>query len=406
MKILFCNYEYPPLGGGGGVATSLIANELAKRHEVTVLTSQAQGLPSKQAIDRVQIIRVPVVFRKHKTVANLLSMMTFIPMGVKTGKELFRENDYDLINTHFVLPTGPVGDYLARFAGVPNVLTLHGGDLYDPSKFISPHRNPMLRFWISRLLRSADAVVGNSNDTLENMRCYYAAEIDGIRIALGIKGNVVDHVPRIHYGFSDDEILMVTIGRLVARKSIVQLIEVVQALKKEKIRLLVLGDGPEERSLKDFCAKRQLGDKIVFFGFLDESEKFKILHMCDLFVSTSQHEGFGLAFLEAMQGGLPIVCYDNGGQNDFLKDQETGYIVRLNDITQFRKRCEILINNPDIRERIGEANKVRARQFHIDRCAALYEDVFTETLSKFGNKRSHDANAKPMRRHLKYANHE
>lgn len=406
MKILFCNYEYPPLGGGGGVATSLIANELAKRHEVSVLTSQSQGLPSKQAIDRVQIIRVPVIFRKHKTVANLLSMMTFIPMAVKTGKRLFRDNDYDLINTHFVLPTGPVGDYLARFAGVPNVLTLHGGDLYDPSKFISPHRNPLLQSWISRLLRRADAVVGNSNDTLENMRYYYTPEIEGIRIALGIKDNSVDHVPRIRYGFSDDEVLMVTIGRLIARKSIVQLVEVVQALKGDKIRLLILGDGPEERSLKQICAKGHLGDKVIFFGFLDEPEKFKILSICDLFVSTSQHEGFGLAFLEAMQGGLPIVCYDNGGQNDFLKDQETGYLVKLNDINQFTTRCEILINNRELRERIGEANRVRAREFHIDRCAALYEAVFTATLSTFGSKRNHYPNANAMRRDLKDTNHE
>lgn len=406
MRILFCNYEYPPLGGGGGVATSLIANELAKRHEVTVLTTQAQGLPSKQAFDRVQIIRVPVIFRKHKTVANLLSMMTFIPMAVNTGKRLFIDNGYDLINTHFVLPTGPVGDYLARFAAVPNVLTLHGGDLYDPSKFVSPHRNLLLRSWISRLLRRADAVVGNSSDTLENMRCYYTPEIEGIRIALGIKDNGFDHVPRIRYGFSDDELLMVTIGRLIARKSIIQLIEVVQALKGDKIRLLILGDGPQERSLKHICAKKHLRDKIIFFGFLDESEKFKILRICDLFVSTSQHEGFGLAFLEAMQSGLPIVCYDKGGQNDFLKDQETGYLVRLNDINQFTSRCEILINNRELRERIGEANRVRAREFHIDRCAALYEDVFAATLSRFGNKRSHNANANPMRRHSKDASHE
>jgi glycosyltransferase involved in cell wall biosynthesis len=139
---------------------------------------------------------------------------------------------------------------------------------------------------------------------------------------------------------------------------------------------------------------------------LDESEKFKILNICDLFVSTSQHEGFGLAFLEAMQSGLPIVCYDNGGQNDFLKDQETGYLVKLNDINQFTNRCEILINNPKLRERIGGTNRVRAEEFHIDRCAALYEDVFTATLSTFGDKKSNYVNANEMRRHLRDTNHE
>ena len=394
------------MGGGGGLVTSMLARTMAERHEVTVLSSQAQGLSSREVIERVQIIRVPVIFRRQKTVANLLSMMTFIPIAIKTGRQLLKHDEYDLINTHFVLPTGPVGDYLARFAGIPNVLSLHGGDLYDPSKFISPHRNPLLRCWINRLLRRADAVVGNSNDTLDNMRYYYTPEIEGIRIALGIKNNDVGHVPRIRYGFGDDEVLMVTIGRLIARKAIVQLIEVVQALNGEKIRLLILGDGPEEGSLKQICAKRHLGDKIIFFGFLDESEKFKLLNICDLFVSTSQHEGFGLTFLEAMQSGLPIVCYDNGGQNDFLKDQETGYLVKLNDIDQFTNRCEILINNPKLREKIGETNRVRAQEFHIDRCAALYEDVFTTTLSTFGDKRSNYVNANEIRRHFKDTNHE
>jgi hypothetical protein len=99
----------------------------------------------------VQIIRVPVIFRKHKTVANLLSMTTFIPMAIRTGKKLLENSHYDLINTHFALPTGPVGDTLARHAKIPNVLLLHGGDVYDPSKLFSPHRNPLCALPVVRL---------------------------------------------------------------------------------------------------------------------------------------------------------------------------------------------------------------------------------------------------------------
>ena len=86
-------------------------------------------------------MRTPVFFRKHEAVANLLSMLAFLPMGFQTGKKLFRAGQYDIINTHFALPTGPVGDALARFAKVPNVLSVQGGDLYDPSKWLSPHRH-------------------------------------------------------------------------------------------------------------------------------------------------------------------------------------------------------------------------------------------------------------------------
>ena len=107
MRILFCNYEYPPLGGGGGVTTSLLAQELAKRHEVTVLTSQALGLPLEKSEGRVKVVRVPVFFRRKESVASLLSMATFIPRAIHRGRKLLQSNSYDLINTHFVLPSGP-----------------------------------------------------------------------------------------------------------------------------------------------------------------------------------------------------------------------------------------------------------------------------------------------------------
>lgn len=329
MRILFCNYEYPPLGGGGGTFTALLAQEMTKRHEVTVLTSQGQGLPNESIENGVKVIRVPVFFRKQETVANLLSMLAFIPMGIKVGKKLLRTNQYDLINTHFVLPTGPVGDTLSHSAGIPNVLSVHGGDLYDPTKLTSPHRYLLLRALIRRLLMRADAVVGQSSNTLANMHRFYTPEIEGIRIPLGIQRPKIGASSRREYGFKEDEVLLVTIGRLVSRKATNQLILMMEALRKERVRLLIVGTGPQEHILKQESLKRQLGNKIVFMGYVEESEKFRILQMCDLYVSTSQHEGFGLVFLEAMASGLPIICYDQGGQMDFLRDQETGYLVSL-----------------------------------------------------------------------------
>src|SRR5688572_7177325 len=109
MKILLCNFEYPPLGGGGGVFTAWLAQELAKRHEVTVLTSQAAGTPKDSVQDNVRVVRVPVLFRKQKAVANMASMLAYVPMGILEGFGLTKKNRFDVVNTHFVLPTGPTG---------------------------------------------------------------------------------------------------------------------------------------------------------------------------------------------------------------------------------------------------------------------------------------------------------
>ena len=383
MRILFCNYEYPPLGGGGGVINALLAEELAKRHEVTVLTSQALALPSSSVERSVQVVRVPVFFRKHEAVANLASLLAFIPMGIRGGRALLSSNQYDIINTHFAVPSGPVGDTLSNFARIPNVLSVHGGDLFDPSKLTSPHRHAVLRVWIRYLLRHADAVVGQSKNTLENMRKFYAPEVEGNLIPLGIQRPRTTAASRRQYALRDDEILFVTVGRLLARKAVSQLIEMMALIKNERAKLLVIGTGPLEGTLKEEASERQVAGQIRFLGHVEESEKFRILQMCDVYVSSSQHEGFGLVFLEAMASRLPVVCYDYGGQTDFLRDQETGFLVPLNDLITLKMRCQSLIENPKLRKAMGETNAERVEDFYVDTCASRYEKVFYESIDLY-----------------------
>ncbi|MCA9912978.1 MAG: glycosyltransferase, partial [Anaerolineae bacterium] len=177
MRILFTNYEYPPLGGGGGVVNAWLAEELAKKHDVTVLTSQAPDIPFERIEKGVRVLRVPVLGRDQKAVASMTSMASYIPNGIREGRKLLRREKFDIINTHFVVPTGPVGDALSHFAHIPNVLSLHGGDVYDPSKFTSPHRHMPLRMSVRWLLNRADVVVGQSKNTINNMRVFYTHQV-------------------------------------------------------------------------------------------------------------------------------------------------------------------------------------------------------------------------------------
>lgn len=380
MRILFCNYEYPPLGGGGGVINAMLAQELAKSHDVTVITSQGLDLPNERVEKGVRVIRVPVFFRSQQAVANMYSLFTFIPMGIAKGKELLQAEQFDVINTHFVVPTGPVGDELARFAQIPNVLSLHGGDLYDPSKFTSPHRHPALRALIKRLLRRADFVLGQSKNTLANMRRFYTPEIAGKRIPLAIQRPTVEAASRKEYGFKEDDILLVTVGRLVARKGVDQLIQVMEHLKQDNVHLLVMGTGPQGDALKEEASKRQVQDNVHFLGYIEEDDKFRILKMSDIYVSTSQHEGFGIVFLEAMASGLPIICYNHGGQTDFLTDNETGHVVELNELDVFKDRCLALVRNSALRKSMGEYNLSQVEDYYIESCALKHEHVYREAI--------------------------
>lgn len=382
MRILVCNYEYPPLGGGGGVVTALLAQELAKRHQVTVITSQGLGLPSEATEEGVRVIRVPVFFRKQKSTANMLSLFAYIPMGIKAGKQLLKEEQFDVINTHFALPSGPVGDSLSRFAKIPNVLSVHGGDLYDPSKFTSPHRHLLLRLWIRKLLRNADQVVGQSKNTLANVDDFYEPNLPTSRIPLGIQRPPTTPGSREAYGFKPEDVLLVTVGRLVARKANAQLIAMMETLKDENAHLLILGSGPQEEMLRGEIASRGLNDKVHLMGYVEEADKSAILNMSDLYVSTSQHEGFGLVFVEGMASGMPVVCYDHGGQTDFLEDGETGYLATLNDLDTFTERCRRLISDTELRNKMGQHNLQAVEPLFIESCALSYEEIFEEVVAK------------------------
>jgi glycosyltransferase involved in cell wall biosynthesis len=210
------------------------------------------------------------------------------------------------------------------------------------------------------------------------MRRYYAPEIAGLCIPLGIQRPKVEAASRHTYGFKDDDVLLVTVGRLVKRKAVHQLIAVMGGLKQERVKLVIIGTGPEEPNLKEEAAKRGVGDRILFMGQVDEAEKFRVLHMCDLYVSTSQHEGFGLVFLEAMACGLPVVCYGFGGQTDFLEDGKTGYLIDLNDRTYFLNRCLLLIRDPERRAHMGRHNCHRVEEYYIENCALKYEHMFNQ----------------------------
>jgi glycosyltransferase involved in cell wall biosynthesis len=146
------------------------------------------------------------------------------------------------------------------------------------------------------------------------------------------------------------------------------------------VHLLILGTGPMEQSLREQARALRVKDRVHFLGYVEEKDKFGILKMSDIFVSTSQHEGFGLVFLEAMACGLPIVCYDHGGQTDFLKSGSTGYLIELNDRQSFLASCRDLIRDPGARKRMGAENRRRVEEFFIDRCASRYEDVFDNVI--------------------------
>ena len=147
MRILVINYEYPPIGGGGGFVTRDILEEMVRKgHNLTIVTSHYGGLSKREKVNGVNVIRVPVLYRKKIEVASTISMMSYLPSSVIKSILNLRGQQFDLINTHFAIPSGPSGYLLSKLFKIPNVLSIHGGDISDPSKRLSPVLSPLIAF--------------------------------------------------------------------------------------------------------------------------------------------------------------------------------------------------------------------------------------------------------------------
>ena len=387
MNILVINYEYPPIGGGGGVICKDISEELAATgNSVTVITSGFRGLPEVENLNGVEIIRVPVLFRGKQNTASMPSMLSYVPSCISRANKLIKQRKFDIINTHFAIPSGPAGSYISNRYKIPNVLSIHGGDIFDPSKSLSPHKTIGLKQTVRKMLNTADCVIAQSSDTKNNAVYYYLTKNDIKIIPLGIKPNLFRKVSRKELNLPEGKFLFVTVGRLIKRKNIPELLEIFKEVSSHfPSELLIIGDGPERENILKTAQDLNITDSIRLLGRVTDEQKFQYLSISDIYLSTAMHEGFGIVFLEAMECGLPVICYDRGGQTDFLQSCKTGFLIKLGDRAGFTDKLKSLLKNPSIIEEICEHNKNYINEFYIGNIARKYLSAFEETLSKYGN---------------------
>lgn len=388
MRILVFNSEYPPIGGGGGVVNALIAEELARRHEVCVVTSGFDDLPSREVRGGVEVLRVPVIARREPEVASLPSLLSFPAAAWAGAARLLRRRRFDLINAHFAVPTGPGSLPVAKLAGVPHVVSLHGGDIYDPSKSLSPHRSPVLRAVVCYVLAHSDRVVAQSTNTRDNVYRYYRYRGPIDLIPLGIRHPDVEPATRAELGLPQEAYLAVTVGRLVPRKAVDVLLRALALPGCEDIHLAVVGGGPELPALQRLRNRLGLGARVRFLGRVDETRKWQVLRASDLYISSTMHEGFGLAYLEAMAAGLPVITANEGGQVDFLCQGETGFLVPPGDPGRLAQAVARLRAQPALAARMRHTNLQRSQAHRIEHCAQAYEQLFEDAILARRDRRS------------------
>lgn len=168
---------------------------------------------------------------------------------------------------------------------------------------------------------------------------------------------------RARYGFDDDTFVLINLGRLGTEKNIEELITYFSRVseKHEKARLLIVGGGPAEESLKKLAQESGVVDRVVFAGMVDPDTVASYYQLGDLFVCASTSETQGLTYIEATANRLPLLCRNDPCFEGVVAEGENGF--RYESFEEYEDKLDFIIANPDWRERAKEKSEEISRLY-------------------------------------------
>jgi glycosyltransferase involved in cell wall biosynthesis len=215
-----------------------------------------------------------------------------------------------------------------------------------------------------------------------------------IALSRSVAASVVGVAPRIvyhgidvpdresrHLHSSGRHMVVGVASRLVPIKGIGYVIRALASLHQDvpQMRLEIAGAGPEQEALRREAFALGVGDCVTFLGW--QTSVWPLLGRWDVFVQPSLDEGFGMAALEAMAAGVPVIGSRAGGLPELIEDGWTGYVVPPADVPALAGRLRELSNDVERRRAMGEAARVRAqKRFSADRMSAELVAIYDELL--------------------------
>lgn len=366
-RLLLVNYEFPPLGGGGGAVTANLARELAAMGwSVRVLTSAYAGLPRRETIDGYEVLRVPTIRRRHDR-SSIAEMVLAMAGSLIAAPLVARRWRPDLTIAFFGLPGGPAGWLVERLYGTPYLVSLLGGDVPGFAYRGIGIYHRLSGGVIRALWRGARSVVANS-DGLAELARRHAPDLP-----VAVVPNGVDPVtftpltaPRL-----PGPVRLLLVGRLVHQKAVDVMLNALASLDEAaRPRLTVVGDGPERAALEEQSRRLGLDSGVTFAGWVARDRLADTYRAHDVLVSPSRFEGMSLVLQEAMACGLPVVATRIPGSEELILDGETGLLVTPEDVAGLAAAVARFTADPALIHRWGLAGRQRVETRYSWRAAA------------------------------------
>jgi len=382
LRVLLINYEYPPLGGGGGNATRHLGRALVRLGAKAMVITAAYGnLPATED-DGGLVVRRIKTWRRHRDRCSIAEMIAFMLAARTSVSTLSKTFQPDVTLAYFTLPCGPVAHYLKKLMGVPYLISLQGGDVPG---FMSDQLGLYHNFcggWIRRLWTDAAGVIANS----EGLARLARAHAPDLPVGVIPAGADIDGIFPPDYPLDENVPLrLLFVGRLVQQKGLDVLLAAISKMKKiNGVHLTLAGDGPLRKELVAQVQNSALKGRVTFKGWVDKNQLVAVYKEADVFVLPSRDEGMPNAMLEAMAGGLAIVGTSISGIEELVVDGITGLIIPQEDAHSLARALDTLTNNRVMARDMGRAGRARAEEHYSwSIVGRAYLDVLTRAAAKF-----------------------
>jgi glycosyltransferase involved in cell wall biosynthesis len=368
-KVCFVSPEYWPLTGGTGSYVYYLSNELLKNgYKIQVITG------SNQTRDVHVNPQLDVSFLKSP---KMPAVKSFLLAGNSNHKLQSIKESADIDIMHPQLPLTPNFAVPPRY-GKALVCTVHStwkgeakaiaGEPFtrlNANEKVLVSLNPMLRFFEESMIHRARKVIAVSDFTKWELTNYYkipAHKIKVIHNGVDIKKfqpAADKRKIKAELGFNPDDIAIVSVGRLYARKGLFTLIESMPAVVKRfpNAKFIISGKGQSDEMQKLIAHATRLGviGNIIFTGYYPDLKLPKLYQAADVFAFSTFYEHHPFAVLEALSTGLPVVTTTVGGIPETIQSGRNGFLVKPFDAKAFADRILYLLEHREFASEMGAA---------------------------------------------------